>query len=97
MELNTPQLITVITAISGLMVIFGKHIVPVIMAWFGVMDKENKKIEFMMSKLELLETNHLVHFQSDLNEVKNKLDKIDEKVDKMDNRLSIVETKIKNR
>ena len=72
--LSTEQLVLLITTISGVIVAFGKHVVPIIMAWFGLKDKETKIIDQLRSNIIKLETNHLAHIQADIEEINKKID-----------------------
>ena len=90
MNLNTEQLIAVMVAINGLMMAFGKHIMPIIMAWFGFKDKETKTAE----KVLKLETNHIAHIQEDVKNIRLDIEKVSDEIIKQGNRITRLETKL---
>lgn len=93
-NLTTENLIALVggisAAITAVMMAFGKHVMPVLMSWFGVKDQEMKNTE----KIFKLETNHLVHIQADIDEIKRDVRGFSEKLDTVGNRVTRLETKL---
>lgn len=93
-NLTTENLIAVIggvsAAITAVMMAFGKHVMPLLMSWFGYKDRELKNSE----KIFKLETNHLVHIQADINEIKTDLHELKKSHNEMGNRVVRLETKL---
>lgn len=89
-NLNLEQLIALMVAVSGVVVAFGKHIMPILMAYFGFKDKETKTAERVFK----LETNHIAHIQEDLSEIKKTIREIEKEIDLQGNRITRLEVKI---
>lgn len=84
---------TVSAAITAIMMAIGKHVMPTVMEMFGYKDQEKKNTE----KIFKLETNHLVHIQDDINEIKSDVHEIKKNLNIIDNRVVRLETKLEKK
>lgn len=93
-NLTTENLIALVggisAAITAVMMAFGKHVMPIVATWLGYKDREAKNSD----KILKLETNHLVHIQADIDEIKKDVKGFSEKVDIIGNRVTRLETKL---
>lgn len=64
------EIIGICTAIGTVMMTFGRYVMPAILTFLGLRDKEMKKSDALEDRILLLETNHIAHLKEDITDIK---------------------------